>query len=48
MTRLRRASVIVTLSLLAWAATASAACAWVSWAQMPVCDTVDLRRPKGK
>ena len=29
MTRLRRASVIAALSLLAWAATASAECAWV-------------------
>jgi hypothetical protein len=31
MMRLRRASVIATLSLLAWAATASAECAWVMW-----------------
>jgi hypothetical protein len=29
--RLRRASAIVTMSLLAWAATASAECAWVLW-----------------
>jgi hypothetical protein len=33
MTRLRRASVIVTLSLLACAATASAECAWEVWAR---------------
>jgi len=31
MMRLRRASVIATLSLLAWAATASAECAWMLW-----------------
>jgi len=31
MMRLRRASAIATLSLLAWAATASAECAWVLW-----------------
>jgi hypothetical protein len=31
MRRLRRASVIAALSLLAWAATASAECAWVLW-----------------
>ena len=31
MMRLRLASVIATLSLLAWAATASAECAWVLW-----------------
>jgi hypothetical protein len=30
--RLRRASVIATLPLLAWAAMASAECAWVLWA----------------
>ena len=29
--RLRRASAIAALSLLAWAATASAECAWVLW-----------------
>ena len=29
--RLRRASVIAVLALLAWAATASAECAWVFW-----------------
>ena len=29
--RLRRASVIATLSLLAWTATVSAECAWVLW-----------------
>jgi hypothetical protein len=33
MMRLRRALVIATLSLLAWAATASAECAWVVWNQ---------------
>src|SRR5262249_11822230 len=31
MMRLRRASVVATLSLLAWATTASAECAWVAW-----------------
>ena len=31
MMRLRRASLIAALSLLAWAATASAECAWVAW-----------------
>src|SRR5262249_34039714 len=31
MMRVRRASVIAMLSLLAWAATASAECAWVLW-----------------
>ena len=31
MKRLRRASVIAALSLLAWALTASAECAWVLW-----------------
>jgi len=31
MMRLRPASVIATLSLLAWAATASAECSWVLW-----------------
>jgi hypothetical protein len=34
MMRLRRASVFATLSLLAWAATASAECAWVLWLQV--------------
>src|SRR5215831_11121753 len=33
MKRLRRASVIAALSMLAWAATASAECAWVMWEQ---------------
>ncbi len=33
MIRLRRASVIAILSLLTWAATASAECAWVLWEQ---------------
>ena len=32
--RLRRAAVIATLILLAWAATAGAECAWVSWQWM--------------
>jgi len=32
MMRLRRASVFASLSLLAWAATVSAECAWVLWA----------------
>src|SRR5262245_35483477 len=31
MIRLQRASVIATLSLLAWATTASAECAWIWW-----------------
>jgi hypothetical protein len=34
MIRLRRASVILAFSLLAWAATASAECAWVLWETM--------------
>jgi len=34
MMRLRRASVIAALSLLAWAATASAECAWVMWTRV--------------
>ena len=34
MTRLRRASAIVALSLLACAATASAECAWVLWLEV--------------
>jgi hypothetical protein len=33
MMRVRRASAIATLSLLAWAATAYAECAWVLWQQ---------------
>jgi hypothetical protein len=33
MMRLRRASTMVVLSSLAWAATASAECAWVMWEQ---------------
>jgi hypothetical protein len=33
MLRLRPASAIATLSLLAWAATASAECAWVLWVE---------------
>jgi hypothetical protein len=36
MTRLRRASVIAALSLLAWAATADAECAWVLWQERPL------------
>ncbi len=36
MMRLRRASVIATLSLLVWAATANAECAWVLWAQWSI------------
>jgi Spy/CpxP family protein refolding chaperone len=36
MMRLRRASVIAAPSLLAWAATASAECAWVLWANVEV------------
>jgi len=36
MMRLRRASVIATLSLLAWAATASAECAWVAWQEWTI------------
>ena len=36
MKRLRRASVIVAMSLLAWAATAYAECAWVLWKQCEV------------
>ena len=31
MTRLRRASVVVGLSLLCWTATTSAECAWMLW-----------------
>src|SRR5262245_29106798 len=33
--RLRRASVVAALSSLAWAATASAECAWVRWGPTP-------------
>jgi hypothetical protein len=45
--RVRRASAIVALSPLTWAATASAECAWVGLATcLP--DTVDPRGPKGK
>jgi hypothetical protein len=36
MMRLRRSSVIAALSLVAWAATASAECAWVLWKQFEV------------
>jgi len=36
MMRLRRASMIATLSLLAWAATASAECAFVLWETLTV------------
>jgi hypothetical protein len=35
MMRLRRASVIATLSLLAWAVTAHAECAWILWQKHP-------------
>ena len=35
MMRLRRASAIATLSLLAWSATAYAECAWVLWRNDP-------------
>jgi hypothetical protein len=38
MMRPRRASVIATLSLLAWAATASAECAWTVWGYVSVID----------
>ena len=37
MTRLaRRALLLVTFSLLAWAATASAECAWVLWSELNI------------
>ena len=36
MMRLRRASVIVAMSLLAWAAAAYAECAWVLWGDLPI------------
>jgi len=39
MMRLRRASVIATLSLFAWSATASAECAWVLWTNYPLLGT---------
>jgi hypothetical protein len=39
MIRLRRASMIATLSLLTWTATASAECAWVLWVQEIVSHT---------
>jgi hypothetical protein len=41
MMRLRRASVIATLFLLAWALTASAECAWVLWAELASVPAVD-------
>ena len=42
MIRLRRPLVIATLSLLAWAATASAECAWVAWQEWTIIGRSDL------
>jgi len=47
MMRLRRASVIATLSLLAWTATASAECAWVFWQKTTRVAGIELEGASG-
>ena len=45
MMRLRRASMIAALPLLAWAATASAECAWVLWQEYRESGKRELNSP---
>ena len=48
MMRLRRASMIAALPLLAWTATASAECAWVLWVRAAVADGNGLQPVLGQ